>query len=418
VVRSTTTHYVGPWYEFNPTTQVATLYCPCNGKPVAMKEGTTVTYLHHDQLGSLVSATNAAWQEVFSARYWPFTSLRTSTGTLPTDRLFAGQTRDLGSHAFYFFPARYLDTTIGKFHTPDTVVPDAGNPQALNRYSYVLNRLLTLTDPTGHMYADPGYSSDGSPGDPTGTVPPNQTPADTGTSSPPDPGFAPNGTPPNDVSGNPPNPDTIGPPSPDTIGPAPGPAPSSAPAAPPTPSIEALGESVHTVGGLLEGNPAEAVLGLTGLAGVAGDSTYMQVAGAVGYFYSYYYAATTPLMKTGEGLSGIFAAQGLTKALPALAGASAFVGRAVPVVAGALGVTQGVVAINDLRVAYLTGHLDRGRVAKDALQVVAGALGGAAIVVVVTATAPEDAAIVGAVGLLTLGGAIVGAAATAAGQLL
>jgi hypothetical protein len=32
----------------------------------------------------------------------------------------------------------------------DTVVPEAGNPQALNRYSYVNNNPLRYTDPSGH----------------------------------------------------------------------------------------------------------------------------------------------------------------------------------------------------------------------------------------------------------------------------
>jgi RHS repeat-associated protein len=151
VVGSTTAHCVGATYEVNPSTWVATLYCLCNGRPVAMKQGSTITYLHHDQLGSMVSATSSAGLEVAAARYWPFGSRRTSTGTLPTDRLFAGQTRDLGLDALYWSTYRYLDTTIGKFHTPDTIVPDPGNPQALNRYSYVLNQLLKFTDPTGHM---------------------------------------------------------------------------------------------------------------------------------------------------------------------------------------------------------------------------------------------------------------------------
>jgi RHS repeat-associated protein len=71
--------------------------------------------------------------------------------------------------AFYWFRSRYLDTTIGKFHTPDSIVPDPGNPQALNRYSYVMNQLLKFIDPTGHALsiADNGgsdlpTSSDGS----------------------------------------------------------------------------------------------------------------------------------------------------------------------------------------------------------------------------------------------------------------
>lgn len=41
---------------------------------------------------------------------------------------------------------------LGRFAQADTIVPDPGNPQSLNRYSYVLNNALKYTDPTGHAY--------------------------------------------------------------------------------------------------------------------------------------------------------------------------------------------------------------------------------------------------------------------------
>nr|MBA3532410.1 hypothetical protein [Ardenticatenales bacterium] len=39
----------------------------------------------------------------------------------------------------------------GKFLQADTIVPEPGNPQSFNRYSYVLNNPLKYTDPTGHF---------------------------------------------------------------------------------------------------------------------------------------------------------------------------------------------------------------------------------------------------------------------------
>jgi hypothetical protein len=39
---------------------------------------------------------------------------------------------------------------LGRFVSADSIVPGAGNPQAFNRYSYVLGNPLRYTDPTGH----------------------------------------------------------------------------------------------------------------------------------------------------------------------------------------------------------------------------------------------------------------------------
>ncbi len=45
-------------------------------------------------------------------------------------------------------PGRRYDPALGRFLSADTVVPGAGHPQALNRFSYVLNNPLRYTDPT------------------------------------------------------------------------------------------------------------------------------------------------------------------------------------------------------------------------------------------------------------------------------
>jgi hypothetical protein len=49
------------------------------------------------------------------------------------------------------YNARYYSPGLGRFVSPDTVVPEPSNPQALNRYSYVTNNPLRGGDPTGHQ---------------------------------------------------------------------------------------------------------------------------------------------------------------------------------------------------------------------------------------------------------------------------
>ncbi len=75
---------------------------------------------------------------------------RFSAGTTPTTWRFTGQRED-ATIGLYYFNARYLDPQLGRFTQPDTIVPEPGNPQALNRYSYVNNRPTVLIDPTGHV---------------------------------------------------------------------------------------------------------------------------------------------------------------------------------------------------------------------------------------------------------------------------
>ncbi len=50
-----------------------------------------------------------------------------------------------------YYGARFYDGALGRFIQPDTIVSEPGDPQALNRYSYVLNNPLRYTDPTGHF---------------------------------------------------------------------------------------------------------------------------------------------------------------------------------------------------------------------------------------------------------------------------
>ncbi len=65
---------------------------------------------------------------------------------------------------------RYYDPTLGRFIQPDTIVPDPGDPQSLNRYSYAGNNPVRYTDPSGHCIPDecPGAPDVSYPGEATG----------------------------------------------------------------------------------------------------------------------------------------------------------------------------------------------------------------------------------------------------------
>jgi RHS repeat-associated protein len=136
------------------------LYYYANGQPIAMRvlppnDATgTLYYLHQDHLGStsLVTCGNSACGTVGSvvARQWydPHGAVRGSVGTLPTKRTYTGQLAD--ETGLYFYNARYYAPLIGRFISADTIVPEPGNPQALNRYAYSLSNPLKYIDPSGH----------------------------------------------------------------------------------------------------------------------------------------------------------------------------------------------------------------------------------------------------------------------------
>jgi RHS repeat-associated protein len=104
--------------------------------------------------GSTTSLTTDAsdMQIGSTVKYLPFG--QTLAGSVDTDKLFTGQRLDLTG--LYYYGARYYDPTIGRFISPDTIVPYPINPQSLNRYSYCLNNPLKYIDPSGHRWINDG----------------------------------------------------------------------------------------------------------------------------------------------------------------------------------------------------------------------------------------------------------------------
>src|SRR5271169_1704545 len=66
----------------------------------------------------------------------------------PTAYRFTGKERDSES-GLDNFGARYDSSSMGRFMSPDPLGGHREDPQTLNKYSYVRNNPLNLTDPTG-----------------------------------------------------------------------------------------------------------------------------------------------------------------------------------------------------------------------------------------------------------------------------
>ena len=187
VAGRTVAHYAaGGLYEVDPVTNTTRKYATFGGRRVAVttttgappQTTTTVQYLHQDHLGSTGLVTTADGAFVQARFHAPFGApwyTPTTAGVAPalgtrfgepwpavgtqqaapnaTDRHYTGQRSfeaSLGS--LYHYQARWYSPVLGRFLSPDPIVPEPGNPQALNRYSYVVNNPLRYTDPSGHCF--------------------------------------------------------------------------------------------------------------------------------------------------------------------------------------------------------------------------------------------------------------------------
>ncbi len=123
-----------------------------------MKENSTLRYVHQDHLTGTSMMTDSSGNQInTTVKYYPYGVRRNSQPEIdnfPTDKLFTGQRLD--GKGLYYYGARYYEPTIGRFISPDTIVPDPASPQSFNRYSYCLNNPLRYTDPSGHLIGTVG----------------------------------------------------------------------------------------------------------------------------------------------------------------------------------------------------------------------------------------------------------------------
>ncbi len=147
-----TTYYIGEHYEI--TDAGSTKYIFAGNLRLAKISQEGILYFHKDHLNSsTVMSDSTGIGSVETTEYMPFGSMRDHSGISASNYKFTDQELDPET-GLYNYKARLYDPNIGRFITPDSIIPDPYDPQSLNRYSYCRNNPLIYVDPNGHMDVD------------------------------------------------------------------------------------------------------------------------------------------------------------------------------------------------------------------------------------------------------------------------
>ena len=157
IVGTTTTRYISKLYECDTnggSTSCSRFIWAGDQRIATVADNGVTHYWHVDHLGSSSVITDGTGAKAEAITYYPYGEVRTDTpgpsGTpANVPYKYTGQERD-SSTGLMYYEARYYDPKLGRFISADTIVPSLLDPQALNRYTYVLNNPLKYTDPSGH----------------------------------------------------------------------------------------------------------------------------------------------------------------------------------------------------------------------------------------------------------------------------
>jgi RHS repeat-associated protein len=117
-------------------------------------------YLHKDHQGSVTATTNANGTVVSQAIYDPWgkrtavyldSLLANFTYSEPTDRGYTGH-KHIKELDIIHMGGRIYDPTLGRFFQADPNIQAPLNSQSYNRYAYVLNNPMSMTDPSGYFF--------------------------------------------------------------------------------------------------------------------------------------------------------------------------------------------------------------------------------------------------------------------------
>jgi RHS repeat-associated protein len=137
----------------NGTTLVKAFVALPGGAKAVYNSTGLAYYRHSDWLGSsrLTSTATKPTSMYSSTAYAPFGEVQQNQTSGSADASFTGQDQDTLS-SLYDFPARRQSPSQGRWISPDPAGLGAvslANPQSWNRYAYVNNNPLALTDPAG-----------------------------------------------------------------------------------------------------------------------------------------------------------------------------------------------------------------------------------------------------------------------------
>jgi RHS repeat-associated protein len=155
------TYFVGKYYtrEVNGSSTVVKKYYTAGAKTIAMRtiEGSTNTlnWLLTDHLGSTSTTANEDGSWNSTIKYTAFGDTRETSGVTPTKYRYTGQLLE-AEVGLYYYVARFYDPEIMHFVQADTIVPNATDSASYDRYAYVLNNPVKLSDPSGHACTEEG----------------------------------------------------------------------------------------------------------------------------------------------------------------------------------------------------------------------------------------------------------------------
>jgi RHS repeat-associated protein len=117
----------------------------------SMKSTGEKRFYHNDHLGGVNVITDENVVEVQRNEYDPWGTVSKAVGNYDPTHRFNGKELDPET-GLYYYGGRYYDPEISRFISPDPFVPQPGNPQALNRYSYTINNPQKYIDPSGYFF--------------------------------------------------------------------------------------------------------------------------------------------------------------------------------------------------------------------------------------------------------------------------